>query len=121
MTTRCTTCANPLDHAAFLCDAETCTTCELARLRPPVDEWAIFLAALRASVRDDGTVHVNDTRPKIRGRIEPKHIGTFWRRAASEGLISHKGWEESTDSAGRNADKLARVYTWRGQQNRSAA
>ena len=80
-------------------------------------EWNVFELALRSSVRDDGTVHVNDVRPKIRGRVEPKHIGSSWRRARALGLIKlipgPSGWEESTDTASRNADKLARIYTWR--------
>lgn len=77
-------------------------------------EWSIFRAALAGSVRPDGTVGVNDVRPKVRGRIEAKHIGTLWRRAAAEGLIRHHGWESSTDAIGRNADKQSRVYRWLG-------
>src|SRR5690348_12067946 len=77
----------------------------------PADEWAIFKAALRAAVRDDGTVHQSDVRPRIRGRIEPKHIGQLWRRARSEGLVRDTGEREpSDDVAGRNADKLDRIY-----------
>lgn len=76
-------------------------------------EWHIFTAALRAVVRDDGTVHQSDVRPRIRGRIEPKHVGTLYRRAKAEGLLADTGEREpSNDVAGRNADKLDRIYRW---------
>jgi hypothetical protein len=78
------------------------------------DEWSIFVAALRAAVRSDGTVHQSDVRPHIRGRIEPKHIGQLWRRARSSGLVRDTGEREpSDDVAGRNADKLDRIYALR--------
>ncbi len=74
-------------------------------------EWAIFRTAVRSAARDDGTVHLCDVRPLIRGRIEPKHIGQMWRRARSEGLVRDTGErEQSDDVAGRNADKLDRIY-----------
>lgn len=74
-------------------------------------EWAIFVAAVKSSVRADGTVHIGDVRPKIRGRIAPKHIGQMWRRARSEGLVRDTGEREpSTDAHGRNLDKLERIY-----------
>lgn len=76
-------------------------------------EWAIFSRALRSVVRADGTVHVNDVRPLVRGRIPAKHIGGLWRRAKTLGLVRDTGrWEESTDERGRNSDKLARIYEW---------
>lgn len=76
------------------------------------DEHSTFVAALRTARREDGTVHVNDVRPLVRGRIAPKHIGTLWRRAVAERLITFVGWEDSTDAVGRNADKKSRVYRW---------
>jgi hypothetical protein len=80
----------------------------------PTDEWAVFKAALKAAVRADGTVHQADVRPRIRGRIAPKHIGQLWRRARSEGLVRDTGEREpSNDVAGRNADKLDRIYALR--------
>ena len=87
----------------------------------PSPEWNVFELALRSSVRDDGTVHVNDVRPKIRGHIAPQNIGKSWRRARALKLIRFidgpSGWEESTDTASRNADKLARIYAWRGSSH----
>lgn len=77
----------------------------------PTSEWSLFKAAVTSAARDDGTVHQADVRPKIRGRIEPKHIGQLWRRARSEGLVRDTGErEQSNDVAGRNADKLDRIY-----------
>lgn len=79
-------------------------------------EWAIFVRALRSSVRDDRTIHQGDVRPLIRGRIEPKHVGTLYRRAKSARLIRDTGQlEPSTDVAGRNADKVSRIYEWIGR------
>ena len=76
----------------------------------PSSEWAVFVAAIRQAARD-GEVHQSDVRPIIRGRIEPKHIGTLYRRAKAEGLLSDTGRREpSNDVAGRNSDKLDRVY-----------
>lgn len=85
---------------------------DLCDCQPPA-EWPLFVAALRRAKRVDGTVHVNDVRPLIRGRIAPKHIGTLYRRAVTEGLLAFIGWEPSTDAAGRNADKQARYYRLR--------
>lgn len=77
-------------------------------------EWVVFTTALRSAARPDGTVHQCDVRPKIRGRIAPKHIGPMWRRARSEGLVRDTGEREpSNDSAGRNTDKLDRIYELR--------
>jgi hypothetical protein len=74
-------------------------------------EWAIFRAALLASVDATGLIHQSAMRPKIRGRIHPRHIGTCYRRAKAEGLIVDTGEREpSNDVAGRNGDKLDRVY-----------
>lgn len=74
----------------------------------PTGEWDTFLAALRSSARD-GRISQTDVRPKIQ-TIVPKHRGTLYRRAVAEGLIRQDGWEDSTDVAGRNADKVQRTY-----------
>lgn len=88
---------------------------DLCDCQPPA-EWPLFVAALRRAKRVDGTVHVNDVRPLIRGRIAPKHIGTLYRRAVAEGLLETipggSGWEPSTDVVGRNSDKMSRVWKW---------
>lgn len=76
----------------------------------PASEWALFTAALREAVRDDGSVHQRDVRPRIRGRIEPKHIGQLWRKARDEGLVREAGHERSDDAAGRNAGRMEPYY-----------
>ena len=77
---------------------------------PPTSEWDVFVAAVKAAARD-GLVHQRDVRPAIRGRVAPKSIGTFYRRAKSEGWLRDTGEREpSDDVVGRNADKLDRVY-----------
>lgn len=77
-------------------------------------EWGVFKQALRDATRADASVHQCDVRPLIRGRIEPKHIGQLWRRARTEGLVSDTGEREpSNDTAGRNTDKLDRIYSLR--------
>ena len=74
-------------------------------------EWSLFRTAVLSVVREDGTVHQGDVRPLIRGRIAPKHIGSLYRRARSEGLLVDTGQlEPSTDAAGKNTDKQSRIY-----------
>ena len=83
--------------------AQTCPTC-------PTDEFSLFAAAIRKAARDDGTVHAGDVRPLI-AQIPPRHVGVLYRRARAAGLLVDTGErEESTDVAGRNGDKLSRVY-----------
>lgn len=77
-------------------------------------EWAVFVAALKQARKPDGSVHVNDVRPLIKGRITSKHIGQLWQKARREYLLKLIGHEDSTDVAGKNADKIARVYRWIG-------
>lgn len=74
-------------------------------------EWPLFVSVVRRVARVDGTVHQGDVRPLIRGRIAPKHIGSLYRRARSEGLLVDTGeLEPSNDTAGRNSDKVSRIY-----------
>jgi hypothetical protein len=75
-------------------------------------EWGVFVAAVRQVAREDGEVHQCDMRRLIRGRIDPKAIGRCYRRAKSAGLlVDTKRREESDDVAGRNTDKLDRIYS----------
>lgn len=95
-----------------------CTTCgahlETQGCKCPGEEWTLFVRAIREVARPDGTVHQADVRPRIRGRVEPKHVGQFYRRARSLELIEDTGErEQSNDVAGRNADKLDRIYRLR--------
>lgn len=83
---------------------DLCTTCTPS-------EWATFVTAIRTAVRDDGTVHQADVRPLIKGRVSPKSIGLYYRKARTEHLLSDTGErEQSNDVAGGNSDKLDRIY-----------
>jgi hypothetical protein len=76
-----------------------------------VDEWALFRRALTHVAREhDGLIRQTHMRAKIRGAIEHKHIGTFYARAAREGLIHRDGHETSDDRAGKNAGRLEPRY-----------
>lgn len=104
---RCSGCGSHVETQGCQCDT---------------DEWAIFVAALRSSVDSDGLIHQSSMRPKIRGRIAPKSIGTFYRKAKDARLIVDTGDREpSDDVAGRNADKLDRIYRLVAASDRSAA
>lgn len=77
----------------------------------PGGDYAVFKDALRSVAEKDGTVHQRHMRRLIRGRIAPKQIGLFYRKAKAEGLIVDTGErEQSDDVAGRNGDKLDRLY-----------
>lgn len=78
-----------------------------------MSEWVIFRLALSQAAKD-GKVHQADVRPLIRGRIEPKHIGTLYRRARTEGLLVEVTHERSDDVVGKNAGRLEPVYLWHG-------
>lgn len=74
-------------------------------------EWSVFVAAVTQVVRPDRTVHQSDMRPLLRGRVSPKSIGSLYRRAKADGLLVDTGEREpSDDVAGRNTDKLDRIY-----------
>lgn len=86
-------------------------------------EYAVFVRAVReVAAENGGTVYQSDrpdgrlgVRSRLRGRIEPKHVGTLYRRAKSEGLLADTGErEKSDDVAGKNSDKLDRIYVLRG-------
>ncbi|GAA2007843.1 hypothetical protein [Nocardioides kribbensis] len=93
---RCTSCGSHLATQGCTC---------------PGGDWVIFTSALRTVADQTGTIHQSAMRRLIRGRVAPKAIGTFYRRAKAEGLIVDTGEREpSNDVAGRNADKLDRIY-----------
>lgn len=92
-----------------------CTSCgyhvPTQGCRCPGGDWQVFKDALRAVAETDGTVHQRHMRRLIRGRIAPKQIGQLYRKAKAEGLIVDTGErEQSDDVAGRNSDKLDRLY-----------
>ena len=119
----CDQCRGPLWACDVLSGLTTCCECArraLARVRGKrsvtvTDEWDLFRHALVSAAREDGTIHQRDVRPLIRGKVAPKSIGTFYRRAKAEGLIRDTGERESSnDVLGKNADKLSRVYRLAG-------
>lgn len=118
----CSRCSGPLYQADLIVGSAICCDCARKAVVLAADPWAFFVRTLRAHVRADGTVHVNDVRELLRGRIEPKQIGLLWRRAKSAGLI-HGGreWEPSSDGLGRNDDKQARIWRAGPDLTRSAA
>lgn len=111
MTARCTNCRGVLDHAAFLCDAETCTSCELERIAKPADEWAYFLGVIRkVAAEHNGRVDWTHVRPQLRGRVQHKHIGQLTRRAKHLGLLVAEKYQPSQDDVGKNTGRLEPVY-----------
>lgn len=77
----------------------------------PDREWQTFLDAIsHVAYAHAGQVDQNDVRPLIRGRIAPKRIGAFYRRACLEGRIYADGWSVSEDHEGRNAGRPMRKY-----------
>jgi len=123
--TACTRCGGRLYGADLLVGARICVECERKTIRLAADPWATFVRVLRANVRPDGTVHVNDCRESLRGRIEPHKLSSLWREAKTAGLLTHipgpAGWEDSTDKQGRNDHAPARVYRATPDLQRRAA
>lgn len=74
-------------------------------------EWTIFREALITASLFDGIVRPNDMRPMLAGRVAPRRIGSFYRKACLEGLIvATDEWQTSDDSHGRNVGKPCRIY-----------
>lgn len=96
------------------CHGRSGETVRAVQVEPARDEWDIFVAALRSAVDTAGEIHQGDVRPLIRGRIEPKHIGQFYRRARKEGLIKFLRKEQSNDEQGRNTHHDSPVYELKG-------
>lgn len=119
--TTCSRCHGPLYRADLIIGSAVCCDCARAAVLRAVDPWALFVRVLRAKVRPDGTVHVNDVRELLRGRIEPHKLSSLWREAKSAGLIAHHGWEPSTDERGRNDHAPARIWKATGLTEGRAA
>jgi hypothetical protein len=69
--------------------------------------------AIRAAVRDDGTVCGNDWRRLIPAWVYPRVIGATVNALARAGVLRATGeWVASDDFAGRNSGKPVRVYRW---------
>ena len=74
-------------------------------------EWSVFEdAILTVAHEHGGTVDQNHVRPFIRGKVTPKRIGSFYRRACLEGWLRPDGYSISDDHAGRNAGRPMRCY-----------
>lgn len=74
-------------------------------------EWETFCAAILAVSVPHGWVRPNAMRELLRGKVAPRRIGAFYRRACLEGLLSATGdYEVSDDREGRNIGRPARVY-----------
>ena len=75
------------------------------------DEWAVLVAAVsKVAAEHDGEVDWTHVRPIIRGRIEPKHVGTLVRRARREGLLIEDHFDRSEDAVGKNAGRMEPKY-----------
>ena len=69
--------------------------------------------AIRASVRDDGTVSGNDWRPRLPAWVYPRCVGSTVHALAKAGVLAPTGeWVVSDDLAGRNSGKPTRLYRW---------
>lgn len=113
---RCSGCGY---HVATM-GCECAGTLKFSTSASPRSEWGVFVTAVRAAVcsrplceRPGRHVHQDDVRPRIKGRIEPKHIGQLYRRAKSEGLLAFVGKEPSGDAEGRNTHHDSPVYELR--------
>lgn len=74
-------------------------------------EWSVFEDAVKTVAHaHGGKVDQNDVRPLIRGKVAPKRIGAFWRRACCEGWLHAEGYSISDDTEGRNAGRPMRCY-----------
>ncbi|MDB5716469.1 MAG: hypothetical protein JWO15_3866 [Sphingomonadales bacterium] len=80
-------------------------------------EWHTFRTAVIAVGTNHGNdVDQNHVRPLIRGQINHKRIGPFYRRACLEGWLRADGWSTSEDHEGRNAGRPMRTYRLTGDE-----
>lgn len=83
----------------------------------PADEKAAayqeFKRILREAVRDDGTLHACDMRPRTRDRFEPRLLSSCWRKARADRLLVEVGHERSDDERGKNAGRMEPYYELR--------
>ena len=74
-------------------------------------EWHVFrTSVLAVGTNHGGDVDQNNVRPLIRGHINPRRVGPFYRRACLEGWLRADGWSVSADHEGRNAGRPMRTY-----------
>jgi len=84
---------------------------------------AVIVAAIRESVRPDGTVSANDWRPRLTGddRVTPCVVGAVVCALVKSGVLVATGeWEWSDDTRSRNAGKPAPVWAWSAPVERAA-
>lgn len=71
------------------------------------------LDAIRAAVRDDGTVSANAWRDSIPRWVAPQCVGAVVNALARAGVLVATGqWEMSTDVKSRNTSKPQRIWRW---------
>ena len=71
--------------------------------------------AIRASVRDDGTVCSNDWRDAIPAWVYSRVVGATVHALAAAGVLVPTGeWQISDDRKGRNSGRPCRTYRWMG-------
>lgn len=84
---------------------------------------AVIVAAIRESVRPDGTVSANDWRPRLTGedRVTPCVVGAVVCALVKSGVLVATGeWEWSDDTKSRNQGKPQQSYRWSAPVERAA-
>lgn len=102
-------------HGYAVAQVSLCPDCTPVAPAVLTDEREVFLAACRQVTRPDGTIHANDLRPILRGRIFHKRIGQLYRELAprdGRGPLVRLGSEDSTDTTGRNTHHGSAVLRW---------
>ncbi|MCL2611978.1 MAG: hypothetical protein FWD95_01960 [Nocardioidaceae bacterium] len=113
----------PLDHylRAF---PDRCSGCgshvETQGCKCPGSDYAFFAEVLAKHVRADGTLHQNDVREVLRHtRLKSSQVARFYQIAQAPGagrlLERTGGYEDSTDTRGKNRAKVIPVYAWLGK------
>ena len=75
------------------------------------------LDAIRAAVRDDGTVSANAFRPLIPKWVAPQCIGAVTHALIKAQVLRPTGdYERSTDTKSRNGNKVTPRYRWNGDR-----
>lgn len=74
---------------------------------------AVIVAAIRESVRPDGTTSSNAWRPALVGRVYPGCVGAVVHALIRRGVLAPTGrWEWSDDTRSRNVGKPVPTWRW---------
>lgn len=77
------------------------------------EDRAAIVAAIRSSVRPDGTVTANAWRPNIPATVYPRCVGAVVCALVKAGvLVPTHQLSESADARGRNLGKWQPIYRW---------